>query len=66
MGLFSHPLLTLKVLGILLGRLIKGTLNFAIKHYLAIISLVAAIAGFRFAPGPHENVKDSSLKSLLV
>ena len=54
MGLFTHPLLTFKVLAILIGRLIKGTLNFALKHYLAIISLAAAFAGFRFAPGPHE------------
>ena len=58
MGLFTHPILTVKVLGIMLWRFVKASVEFMARHYLIIIGLVSLIAGFLYAPGPHEVVSN--------
>jgi hypothetical protein len=54
MTLLSSPLLTLKVLAILLGRGFKATLNFILNNSLFIIALISLVVAFLYAPGPHE------------
>lgn len=56
MTLLSSPLLTLKVLAILLGRGFKATLNFILNNSLLILGLISLVAAFLYAPGPHELV----------
>lgn len=59
-SLFTHPIITLKVTVILLGKLILGTLNFIQKHIALIVALVGIIATFLYAPGPHQMVSTSN------
>jgi hypothetical protein len=47
-------------MGILLGRLAKGTISFALNHYAAIIGILSLLAAFEYAPGPHEEVSNKS------
>lgn len=67
---FSHvtllrdPVQTLYITTILIGRFMKATLRFMVKHVLLIIALAAAIAGFLYAPGPHVMV--NYYKSLIA
>ena len=51
-----HPILTIKILIILIGQLIKATFNYVIHHIILILALVSAIVAFYQAPGPHEQV----------
>jgi Na+/glutamate symporter len=54
--LFSHPILTLQITLILLGRFLKASLDF-IKRFCVPISIsLAAILTFLFVPGPHAYV----------
>jgi len=52
--LLTHPLVTLKVTAILLGRLLKGTMSFIHKNLAMIISILGIVGAFLYAPGPHE------------
>ena len=45
-SLITHPVLTVKVIAILIGRLVKSTLSFIITHYLLIFVLVSLIGAF--------------------
>jgi len=38
---------------------LKGTLNFIQKHLLLIIGIVSVIGAFLYAPGPHENYRET-------
>ena len=55
--LLSSPILTLKVLGILLGRGFKASISFILNNALLIIALISLVAAFLYAPGPHEIVR---------
>ena len=57
--LLAHPIVTLKVLAILFGRLCKGSVNFVLSHLPLIIGISSLIAAFKFAPGPHEIVGET-------
>lgn len=46
MTLFRNPILTVQILVILLGRLLKGTVKFMLKHFIIIAILVALGAAF--------------------
>jgi hypothetical protein len=59
--LLSSPLLTLKVLAILLGRGFKATLNFILNNSTLILTLISLVAAFLYAPGPHEIVRIKSV-----
>ena len=56
--LLAHPIVTLKVLVILFGRLCKASANFVLSHLPLIIGISSLIAAFQFAPGPHEIVSE--------
>jgi hypothetical protein len=64
--LLSSPILTLKVLGILLGRGFKASISFILNNALLIIALISLVAAFLYAPGPHEIVRKLSILTLLV
>lgn len=55
-SLITHPILTIKIIVILLGRLLKSTINLITHHILLILAFSASVAAFYFAPGPHEIV----------
>ena len=44
--LLGHPIVTLKVLTILLGRLCKGSVNFVLSNLPLIIGICSLIAAF--------------------
>ena len=44
--LLANPILTIKVLIILLGRLIKASANFVLSHLASIIGILSLIAAF--------------------
>eukprot|EP00347_Sterkiella_histriomuscorum_P000568 403375347 len=63
--LMRHPILTIKILIILIGQLIKATFNYVIHHIILILALVSAITAFYQAPGPHEQYRQTVTDFLL-
>ena len=57
--LFSSPILSTKVLIILLGKGFKATFSFIISNLLIILAFLSILAAFLYAPGPHEIVSIS-------
>lgn len=58
-SLITHPILTIKIIAILLGRLLKSTVNLITHHILLILAFSASVAAFYLAPGPHEVVSST-------
>ena len=56
--LLSSPILSVKVLVVLLGRGFKATVSFIISHILIILAILSVLAAFLYAPGPHEVVSN--------
>jgi hypothetical protein len=66
--LIRHPVLTLKVTGILIVNLLKQVFDFIIHHSILIGILLSICAAFLYAPGPHDPVFifDNVLMNLIV
>ena len=57
--MLTHPVQTIFVLFKLIWKALKATLGFFSRHYLLFLGALIMIAAFQYAPGPHEEYRDT-------
>ena len=64
--LFNAPVKALIILSLVALQALKQALQFVWRHVVPIVLSLALLAAFFFLPGPHEEVSNKNIVTVLV